>query len=257
MKNIIFFLLAGTILVYCHKQFSPIDRFFDEAEKTINKNNLIAFKQASTDSIRFYFNDPMDDFHLVYRDSSMQKLLNEFFSKAKISNYNEDRIAFLRHAFHYRINNRKFDIQKITFDVKNDYILFEKEEKIRQKLIDFKQDRLMMENDFRCPVGTIVNILLPVQFDGDNKYARYSQNFLKSFDYSMYNDSLKIKGLIIGKEYIVQQLPEKTDTSEIMYKLKILKLSNSRYKIYQNKVAVFDTISFYLGAYGRPLYGYK
>lgn len=250
----ILFILLFTLMIICNScrnTETPIDGFFEALEKSIDKNNLMQFKDAPKDSALFYFKRFENEFYKIYNDSSQTVVLNDFFNSIHLGKNTENRLYYLCFAFHSKLNHKEFNNDEIMQDRNKEFLKIEAKWDEKEKLFELEQHKIMQTNNKKWSIGNIINITLPVKFENGIKSARYCQNHPTRMDCSNFDDSLKINGRLIQKKYDTYLDSNKIDTTEIRFELIILKLSNPRYKIFDEKYVVGDTLNLYLSAYGK------
>ena len=123
MKILLFLLVFFST---CKKSESTLDNFCNSLEKTIEKKKILTFKNASKDSMTFYFKFFYADFLKVYKDSSNQKKLNNYFESINIGDREDFKIYYLCSVFHSKLNRKIFNTDTIINDYKYQILILNK-----------------------------------------------------------------------------------------------------------------------------------
>lgn len=253
--KIIFLISLLVVQLSCTKYDNTLDTFFEKLEKSIDSRKILEFKNSPKDSLYHNFKNIKIEFYKVYDDSIQHSKLNDFFNFVKRDSDKIDyyKIDFLIFAFHSKLNNNNFNYDKILLDTKNAMMKLDDGWNKKEKKLDSENQNLMLTNEKKLIVGNIVSINLPVKFNTEYKTAVYANNYPANLNYSNFNDSLKISGKIVDKNYYINSDFIKPDTSDVRIKLKIISLSNCKYEIFSKKLRVGDTFDLWLIAYGRSI----
>lgn len=125
------------------------------------------------------------------------------------------------------------------------------------ELHKLENSRISQGNNERWKAGDTLTIVLPVEIDdyGRRSTFYYSYGYPVSLDYSSADDSLKIKGVLLQKWYesIPDLEPTVLDSSNLIFKLRILELSDENTKILMNSYEVGEEFDLHLKKYARPI----
>ncbi len=253
MKILGAFIFVLIISNSCRNIYTPIDSFFKVLEQSVDGNKLTAFRNASKDSALFYFQTFEDEFFKVYKDSAQAIVLNNFFNGISISRHWEVESYYLCFAFHSKLNCRKFDNDEIFRDLNKEFQKIKAKYENELRLFDVEQYNIMQSNAKRWAIGDTLEIAFPVKFLNGIKSAHYCIIHPNSIDCSGSDDFLIVNSRLLQKQYHTYSDSANIDTNEITFKLKILKLSNPKYRIFDEKYKSGDSLSIHLSAYGKPI----
>jgi len=231
-----------------------MDSFFNALERSVDRNTILEFKNAPKDSALIYFYGFKNEVFKLYYDSTQSIALDSFFNNTQIRpDDQEAKICFLCFAFHSKLNFDKYNFDKIAQNCDEEFFKIKEKWDKKRSLFQIEQYAIMQNNDKRWTKGDFININLPVRFEKNLQSACYCRHHPSSIDCSNFEDSLRIYGMLLKKRYYTQFYLDKTDTLDVDFELKILKLSNAKYDIFGKKYHIGDTLSISLSSYGKPM----
>jgi hypothetical protein len=237
---------------------TPVYNFCVELENKLDKDKVSLIKNAPIDSVVYIINQFKSDYRKIYHDSIQLKALKTYFKKIDFKvnpiAVREYQDYYLRFAFHGMLNNKKFNSDTLIKECRAEFDRMEKNQQLEDLRNEARSCKIMYSNVKKCLVGDVFNIILPVY-----QTCAYSTNqpYPLSLDYSSiaFDDSLKIKCLFVQKKYEMDSCG--SDKINVIFKLKILKLSNPKYSIDWKKCKKGDTFNFLIEYYGRPIENIK
>lgn len=250
----ILFLPIMVLFISCHKT-NTLEDFFKVFENRIeNKNELLEFKNASKDSVDVLFKLISKPFIQVYRDSTQFEGINKFFNDNGVTPDDRTRGRILIFGFHRFINDEQINLTALTSEVKR---IDEYRERLREKERRREEEpylKIVKASNELYSKGDTMNIILPVSFDKDTgmKSTYYSAHYPYTLDYSDADDTLKVTGILLDKRY--ENTPfNALDSLHLIFKLKLIELSDTNYHILWRKYQVGDEFDLHLRNYGRPM----
>lgn len=212
---------------------------------------MAAFKKSKKDSLYYQTESINQKYEKLYLDSLYFEPLNKYFDKIDPTLRIGAGFSFKRHYLHLalysKLNNIPIDYGDILNSCQVQWNNFSAEFEKKQEPYRAQSRKIMLDNDKKCKIGSVFSVMLPVEGQSTGGYRSYPY----SLDYSeVYDDSLKIKGQLISKEYLKGS---NNDTIDIICKVKILRLSNPKYEIAWKKCKIGDVFTLPLAGYARPI----
>lgn len=171
----------------------PLGPFFDELENKLNTREVQSFKNADA-SLVVNLNIFSTEIEELYYDSAYYSNLVCFFDNLGLSEIRYfEPVAFLRHAFYDKLNNKRFDLERM----KNDIIRWDEEERIKEETYPMTDAQLFFQEPFwgklsHIKKGDTVMFILP--FWSDSIYYLPIKN-----SFPPPTDTFRIKGMIVDK----------------------------------------------------------
>lgn len=252
----IFFLTCVILItISCKKSNSQLDSFFHELELKIdNEKAIFKFKNLPKDSLLSFFEKFSKEFYLVYGDSLHYKTVNNFLNTKNISPDLEVRMPVLIFAFQSKLKYKNIYIESIVNDVQKYFEKIDSAYKIEEKINYLQILKNIQINNKEWNPGDTLEVLLPVETGVDEKKTTfYYHEYSLTSGYSSAEDSLKIKGILLSKRYdfFPDLKPNVIDSSNLIFSLKILEISDSTTMILLEKYKPGDKFDLHLKKYGR------
>lgn len=156
--------------------------------------------------------------------------------------------AFQRHLKGDEINEEILLNEIVTLNKLSDT-------KKLQRIAEEKKilEDIISTNDANFAIGDTLNIILQVKSYNDDYHSIFYRGYPQSLDYSVADDTLKVKGILIEKHYHtdaphIQKTPSLLD---LVFTLKILALNRANVYYGDSFLAIGDEFSLYLEAYAR------
>lgn len=250
LKVIAFLLLV--INNACHSYNTDIDPFFNKLQHSVEESKIQAFRNAPKDSIVYYFEKFENTFRNLYNDPAEKAKIDMFLLENDGVTRITGKYYYLCFIFHAKLNHERINNNEIMKAFSKESRRIEERSDNADKKYEMKKYDNAQANNRKWHIGDKLSVILPVKFEGDNyKVAKYHGNLFELDDYSSYDDSLKIEGILLQKKFKLFSYLDRNDTTKIKFQLKILKLSNPDYSYYGEKIRVGDTLTFDIEAYGR------
>ncbi len=236
-------ILLCFLLIACdfsNKKLLPIDVFFNDFEKRIERKNILDIKTVEEDSLGELYYLLKDE---IIQSVQLNTKLNEELMIKGIRN-NNDKSYVLLVAFHRRLNNRNVRFDELVMELKNSLEAmkdnkedFEKCIKERLKVAQFNFNNWNLDDT--------IQLSFPTYFR-DNKRNAFTFGCSTSYD-SIISSYLFVDGILVSKDTFLNY----DNSTELIFKLRVINLSDPNTQILLNKVSVDDTLDINLFNYGR------
>ena len=243
--TICLFLLLVTILS-CQDEKSELETFFDELALSIEDEKLELFKKSELDSAGKTIASVRHEVEMEVNGISLNSALGIYLDS--ISNgIQEVKINFVSIGLHYQLNDKKIEFSSIDKELLKiaEYNL----QKLGKKISNEKV-RIAMVNDSVFIVGDTINAYLEIDSFFDKNEIVYSQGIIDV------NDPIEfvgVSGIITKKEFDKLYSSNKIDSSQLIFKLKVIEISLDYVYSEEKVIKPGDTIPIYVTDYGRIL----
>ncbi len=229
---------VGGVLYGCQNQTTPLEQFFKDFQRKIDRKTLAEFKSMEEDSLsNMYFLLSDQAWDALYANPDLNKQIDS----TGVVQYHA-RIALLLVSYHRMLNNK--DIQ-----------FFERAEKLREGYT------ALAEKNAKCDaekievakktfgewfVGDTLHLSFPVYY-GPNGHRNASYYVCPSEYVSDTSEYFGLVGVVTNKE--VLNLIDSTVVWHFF--LKVVEKSDSETMLLLQNIKIGDTITVDLGDYGR------
>lgn len=232
-QKLLFLLLLFFAIISCKRNYpAPLEFFFNELENRIAQKEVQNFKEENIANV-IDLNLFSDKIEVLYYDSAYNKKLLEFFENIghkEIIETKEPPTPFLRFLFHEKLNNKRFNFEKM----KEEYIrIVDQNAKgyaKRRSDAQFLLEETVRKNLKNLKLGDTLRFIFPIRDE-----SIYSPEHC--IDCPPPDDTLKLTGILVNQgddsrsKYYVKPF----------YSFKIKRLSGD-YLINGEKYIVGDTI---------------
>lgn len=241
------------VLTACAKEPSHLHAFFKKLEsEIINESILEDISTYSKDSLalmlpifRIECNELLEDLHY---NQELQDLIDS----SSVSPFSHLREQMLLFAFQKHLNKQTIDLDKIIYEIQQAEVSSHGKMLRDEELHKKELTGIIIANDLKWRAGDTLNLILQV----DNNNTIYYRSYPGSLDYSFADDTLRMKGILISKYYSKvsgYETAKLSDPLNLVFKLRILELSNAEARNPVRKLEVGDKFVLSLEAYGRPI----
>jgi|GEM_PF-6870307 len=241
----------------CLNHSSPLDDFLDHLEERItNEEALRKYKHAPKDSLELYFKFFSKDFFEELGTPEHNQSIYQYLNNNGIFPDTTYRTLLLIFAFHEKLNDKFINLEKIKEDILQTEEILNARINREEELYEKENLRIIQFNNSKWNVGDTMNFILPVKIQNDGKRTTYfAGSYPYTLDYSLADDTLKVRAILIDKEYNkeVDRISNPQDLFKLVFKLKLLELSNVNTYNFTEKYEVGDEYDLPLKYYGRPI----
>ncbi|MFK7973025.1 MAG: hypothetical protein AB8F95_21825 [Bacteroidia bacterium] len=223
---------------------SELTEVFEILEERIIEDSLEEFKTAPIDSIGSVLNLVYYDAEKVFFDLPQESKLGIHLDTI-FEDHHRKKIEYLTIAFHLYCNEKKINIEEITWAQRAMY-RYEllKSDDIKNK----KLYKIAEANDSMFMIGDTITVYLPYRDESGRITTYYYTSHMPKYPKGV--DSLGVTGIILHKGFNDLYFGGKDSTS-IVFKIKVLKMDQEEAVIASESIKRGDTASLHVTGYGR------
>lgn len=246
-----------TLAFSCNKK-SPLIPFYQQLENEIgNQEILDRYRHLTKDSLDIMYQSFKKEYQNVFEISENKNAINTYLDSENINKTENYRWHIILFGFQKYLNNQPIDLEELIWDYGEAIKIAKDRHDAQQKLYDQKYYQIVRRADSRWNPGDTINFILPVNIDTDSsRYTYYNIGYPYSLDYSSADDSISMKGVLLKKFYDdgrIDTNESETDSVHLVFKLKIIELSDTITKVDWEKLKIGDEFDLWLKLYGRPI----